>query len=350
MPRQSPRLDPGDPVQALALELRILWLRAGSPPMAELGRKMSCSHSTVSAYLNGRRIPPPGQLYCFVMACDGIPADWQVKLEEVHALLSRLPAQDSPETARAEGREPSGGTAPAGEQISSPGRPGSLELRRRSLADFAQGAARKGWWEESNDLSAEYKQFIGLEYEATSIAAWNSDVVHELLQTEDYARHVISGSDRVDRIAPGMVERLVGVRMRCQQILARKDVRLTVVLDESVLLRRIGYDKVMYEQLQRLAREADRPNLTLHVLPLDGIHSVLRTPFVVFGFGSTHEALLRDVVSTEYSLNDYSFLDSERECHLYRIALDQLAQASLSPADSRQLVLNTAEYHWLSAR
>ncbi len=42
---------------------------------------------------------------------------------------------------------------------------------------------------------------------------------------------------------------------------------------------------VMYEQLQRLAREADRPNLTLQILPLDAQHTVFGESFVIFGFG-----------------------------------------------------------------
>ena len=41
----------------------------------------------------------------------------------------------------------------------------------------------------------------------------------------------------------------------------------------------------MYEQLQRLVREADRPNLTLQVLPLDAQHTVFGESFVIFSFG-----------------------------------------------------------------
>jgi hypothetical protein len=55
---------------------------------------MSCSHSTVSAYLNGHRLPPPDQLNKFVLACKGDPAAWQRRLENVHERLSRLPAPE----------------------------------------------------------------------------------------------------------------------------------------------------------------------------------------------------------------------------------------------------------------
>src|SRR6516162_7588441 len=158
--------------------------------------------------------------------------------------------------------------------------------RRALLLGLAEDAAQKGWWEEFADsLSEDYQQFIGLEHEAASIAIWHVDVVAGLLQTEAYARHIISSYSRVDPVPPGMIGRLVGVRMRRQQVLNRDGLQLSVVLDESVLRRRIGDDSVMYSQLRRLAREAERPNLTLQILPLNTQHTVFGESFVIFGFG-----------------------------------------------------------------
>ncbi|HXZ75640.1 MAG TPA: helix-turn-helix transcriptional regulator, partial [Streptosporangiaceae bacterium] len=180
--------------------------------------------------------------------------------------------------------------------------------RRTLLLALAEDAAQKGWWEEfADELSADYQQFIGLEHEASSIAIWHVDVVPGLLQTQAYARHIISSYNRVDPRAPRMVERMVKVRMRRQQVLNREpELQLSVVLDESVLKRRIGDELVMYEQLQRLVREADRPNLTLQVLPLDAQHTVFGESFVIFRFGSDSDATLQDVVSTEHLRNDFT--------------------------------------------
>ncbi len=131
--------------------------------------------------------------------------------------------------------------------------------RRALLLGLAEDAAQKGWWEEFADsLSDDYKQFIGLEHEAASMSIWHVDVVTGLLQTEEYARHIISSYSRVEPVAPGLIGRMVKVRMRRQQVLSREDLKLKVVLDESVLRRRIGDQSVMYEQLQRLVQEADR--------------------------------------------------------------------------------------------
>jgi len=218
--------------------------------------------------------------------------------------------------------------------------------RRALLLSLAEDAAQKGWWEEFTDsLSEDYKQFIGLEHEATSMAIWHVDVVTGLLQTEEYARHIIGSYSRVEPVAPGMIGRLVRVRMRRQQVLDRDGLQLSVVLDESVLKRRIGDEAVMYDQLQRLVKEADRPNLTLQVLPLDAQHSVFGESFVIFSFGQDADAMLQDVVSTEHLRSGFT-LEGERDTYLHRIAFQMLSEAALDPVASRKLILETAETYW----
>ncbi len=222
--------------------------------------------------------------------------------------------------------------------------------RRVHLLALAEDAAQKGWWEEFGDnLSEDYQQFIGLEHEAASIAIWHVVVVPGLLQTEAYARHIISSYSRVEPNPPGMIGRMVRVRMRRQQALSRDGLQLSVVLDESVLTRRVGDESVMYEQLQRLAREADRPNLTLQILPLDAQQIAFGESFVIFGFGADDDAVLQDVVSTEH-LRSGATLQGERETYLHRLAFQMLADAALDPAASKALVLEIAESRWAGAQ
>src|SRR6266704_4829998 len=93
---------------------------------------------------------------------------------------------------------------------------------RELLLGLAEDATQKGWWEEFADsLSEDYQQFIGLEHEAASMSIWHVDVVTGLLQTEDYARHIIGSYSRVEPVPPGMIGRLVRGRMRRQQVLSR---------------------------------------------------------------------------------------------------------------------------------
>jgi transcriptional regulator with XRE-family HTH domain len=219
--------------------------------------------------------------------------------------------------------------------------------RRSTLLALAKDASQKGWWEQFADsLGPDYQEFIGLEHEASTIAIWHVDVVTGLLQTEAYARHIISSYSKVEPNAPSMIERMVKVRMQRQQVLNREPaVKLSVVLDESVLLRRVGNDQVMYEQLQRLAREADRPNLELRIIELDAQHTVFGDAFVIFGFEEDIDATMRDVVSAEHLRNGVS-LQGERETYLHRIAFGMLREASLDPASAKALILETAESKW----
>ncbi len=219
--------------------------------------------------------------------------------------------------------------------------------RRATLLALAEDAAHKGWWEEYGDgISADYQQFIALEHEASSIAVWHIAVVSGLLQTEAYARHIIGSYSQIEPIPPGTIERMVRVRMRRQEVLYREpSLRLSVILDESVLKRLVGDERVMYDQLQRLVREAGRPNLTLQILPLNVPHTVSVESFVIFHFEPDDDPMLQDVVSTETLKNGFS-LEDERETYLYRIGFGRLASASLDPAASAALILETAESLW----
>lgn len=223
--------------------------------------------------------------------------------------------------------------------------------RREHLLGLAKDASQRGWWEEYADgLSADYQQFIGLEHEASSIAIWHVEVVAGLFQTEKYARHIISSYNQVEPIPPGLVERLVRVRMQRQQVLMREPaVQLSVVLDESILKRRVGSDEVMYEQLQRLAEDAGRPNVTLRILPLDTQHTVFAESFVIFGFGPDDGAIFQDVVSSEHLKSAFS-LEGERETYLHRLVFQMIVGAALDPDSSRELIHESAESYWSSAQ
>ncbi len=219
--------------------------------------------------------------------------------------------------------------------------------RRLLLLALAQQAAQKGWWEDYSDVSTpELLQFIGLEAEATSIAIWHSEVVAGLLQTERYARSIVSSYTRVEPLAPGIVERQVQLRMRRQQVLNRDPPpSLLVVLDESVRRRRIGDETVMYEQLQRLAAETDRPGVTLRILPFEAEQTIVADSFTVFRFESEQDAILRDVVATE-ALKASFYVEGQQETYLYGIVFDRLLSSSLDVAQSKDLILQIAKSRW----
>jgi transcriptional regulator with XRE-family HTH domain len=218
---------------------------------------------------------------------------------------------------------------------------------REYLLSLAQEASRKGWWEAYSDVSsAEYREFIGLEAEASSISVWHVEVVTGLLQTERYARALLTEYSQVEPIAPAIIERRVELRMRRKDVLRQTPpLSLLVVLDESVLMRQYGDRSVMYEQLQSLAAEAGRPNITLRVLPLRALHPVSAESFVIFSFGPKGNAILHDVVATE-GLKASFYIEDQQETYLHLLVFNTLLEAALDAAASMDLILQIAESHW----
>ncbi|GAA3800428.1 helix-turn-helix transcriptional regulator [Sphaerisporangium flaviroseum] len=111
-----------------------------------------------------------------------------------------------------------------------------------------------------------FRDWLEVEQEAHTLHSWEPLVVPGLLQTEDYARVVISGEPG---IASEQVENAVRARMERQAILSRSTrPMLWVVLDEGVLHRPIGGGDVMRHQLERLLEAIESPRTGILVVPL----------------------------------------------------------------------------------
>jgi transcriptional regulator with XRE-family HTH domain len=225
---------------------------------------------------------------------------------------------------------------------------GVTDPERGQLLSLAREANERGWWEEYADaLPDEYQTFIGLEAEAASAAIWEVEIVPGLLQSEDYARQVHLGYQAVVPIPPGIIDTRVKVRMIRQQILTRDPpLELSVVLDESVLLRPIGKNRLMYGQLQHLLRMADLPNVELRVLPLSRQRLVANS-FTIFGFNPIGETGgLRDVVNTESTVGSDLYVEGETDTYFHRLVFQSQLDASVSPHESQVLIREIAEQRW----
>jgi hypothetical protein len=220
------------------------------------------------------------------------------------------------------------------------------EPRRGQLLALAEDANQRGWWEEYADaIPPEYLEYIGLEAEAESLVHWAITGVPGLLQTEEYAREVLVSYQHTVPIPPGLIDRRVRVRMIRQEVLTTRDppLDLSVVLDESALLRQIGGPKVMHAQLQRLLDVSELPNVELRILPLNSGGSPPPATFQVFGFRAEDvTAKLGDVVSME-GLTDNIQVEGETDTHLYRLLFRTLLATSLPVDESRHLIHQTQQ-------
>ena len=218
---------------------------------------------------------------------------------------------------------------------------------REQLLALANDATDKGWWESySDDLTEGHLEFIGLEAEATSILEWQINVVPGLLQTERYARAVLSGYNEVATISPKAIERRLVTRLTRQQLLIRDEpLEYVALLDESVLYRQRGDPSVMHTQLQRLADVFELRNVTIQILPLERNHGLAVDSFSILKFGKAHETTLHDVVSLEH-LNNELYVEGDTDTHKFMLAFNHLTKESLSPSESRDLILTTSRKLW----
>lgn len=227
---------------------------------------------------------------------------------------------------------------------------GVAEPRRGQLISLAKDANQRGWWEEYADaISPGYMEFIGLEAEATSVSQWQVDTVPGLMQTEEYARRINESIQHLYPTAPGVIDRRVELRMLRQRVLSERTpkLELSVVLDESALLRQVGDAEVMRTQLRHLEQMAQWPNVDLKIRPLRGGSAMMAASFVRFCFGPDGEtAMLGDVVSSENLTNGELYVEGESDTYSYRLFFEVVDAESLSPDESRQLIVQTAERVW----
>ncbi|MFV2171807.1 Scr1 family TA system antitoxin-like transcriptional regulator [Actinomadura sp. LOL_016] len=102
-------------------------------------------------------------------------------------------------------------------------------------------------------------QLKTFEQQARMIRIFEPMLITGLLQTEDYARALLRGGGVADPEPP------VAERMDRREVLDRAFVLL--VLSEVALRWPVGSPEVMRAQLAHLLEMADRPNITVHVIP-----------------------------------------------------------------------------------
>ena len=207
------------------------------------------------------------------------------------------------------------------------------------LVQLAREARRKGWWHTyGRVLPSWFEAYIGLESEAVRLRDFQPLVIPGLLQTEDYARAVLRAAPQAGSSAE--IDRQVALRMERQATLGQAiPPDLWVVLSESVLRVNVGGPAVMRAQLIRLAEVAERPNVTLQVLPFTtAAHVQPISPFTMLEFADDADPA---VVYLEH-LTGSLFLENEDEVRRYRVVFDHLRAEALGTGQTADLIARVA--------
>jgi len=214
-----------------------------------------------------------------------------------------------------------------------------------ALMGLAKETKAKGWWHAYGDVIPEgFDVYIGLEEAASQIASYQADLVPGLLQTEDYARTVISTGN----VDAGEIDRRVHVRIARQALIRRPTapLALRVILNESILRHPVGGAAIMAAQLDSLADAAGLPNVTLRVVPFSaGLHPGLMTgPFYVLRFPLNGDG--QDSEPATVYMDHYTgalYLDKPHEVGQYGDAFESIWAAALDGTASISLIHQVAE-------
>lgn len=183
-----------------------------------------------------------------------------------------------------------------------------------------------------------FRDLVDVERRATEIRIYETYVIPGLLQTEDYARHVIGATRPV--ITAEEIDRAVALRMTRQEVLYREadPPRLWAILDEPVLYRVNGTNDVMLAQLQHLIKASEQPNIVVQVVPnSEGSTAAGGRNFIILTLRSEPTvAYLEDIRSARY-------LRKADDVVQYSLSYDHLRSNALSDVKSAALIKEVAK-------
>lgn len=205
--------------------------------------------------------------------------------------------------------------------------------RVQDLVELARSARERSWWSTYKDAaSPDFLRYVELEASASAYRTYEHIVIHGLLQTEEYAARVIREFS-AEHHTGQQIDRLIELRLKRQELLARTDPpALSFLHDEAALHRRVGSPAVMRRQLKHLAELADRPNITLEVLPFTaGVPNGIGESFAILDFPGPDDPVL--FLETHDTIRD----DRPEQVAKYEERFQRLRATSPGPDGSASL-------------
>ncbi|MCC9738664.1 helix-turn-helix transcriptional regulator [Streptomyces sp. MNU89] len=181
----------------------------------------------------------------------------------------------------------------------------------------------------------QYRRYMELEAEATSLWHFAVSVLPGLLQTPGYAREVLAvgGSKGAE------LDQQVEARMGRRELLEGEDAPpFRSLLSEAVLRTPVRDQGAWRAQLEFLAEVSERDNVTIQVLPMSAGPHGLVSAAVMF-------LRLLDARTVVYAENAFSgeLIEDYGTVERLQRAYDAVRDLALSPAESRKFILRTLE-------
>ncbi|MFJ2175998.1 helix-turn-helix domain-containing protein [Streptomyces sp. NPDC087851] len=210
-----------------------------------------------------------------------------------------------------------------------------LQLHRESLSG-------EPWTPYRHVMPSKMPTYRGLEQDASSMRAFQPDVVFGLLQTENYARSLYLNAKPVDETTTEYVETNVRLRMERQELITRTDgpLKLRVIMDEAAVRRMVGSPAVMREQYDKIIELSSLDNVTIQILPHRVESYRAESNFAILDFPDA----LDPIVQVDMP-NTISVSDAEREVQAYGRRFDTMNGSALAPSGTAEF-LNQLAHEW----
>lgn len=213
------------------------------------------------------------------------------------------------------------------------GAPGAVSDR---LLTYARELTLRDWWEGgSPEVSAPLRTVFDYERTAQRITEVGLNLIPQLLQTPDYLRCVLNTT----AMDANLVDKQATIAERRQRVLTGKGaVELITILDEAAIRRHVGGRTVMAEQLRHLVRVANRPNVTVQLIPISaGAHPAQESPYELIEFH-------RIPAVVHFAHHDNTVLvDEATTVQNYRRLTRLVRESAMSPGETRRVLNETAD-------
>lgn len=153
------------------------------------------------------------------------------------------------------------------------------------LEQLARDSNKRGWWLDFPFVTRDegFTDVVTLETDANYIQTWHPLFIPGMLQTDEYVRTLLRHKAVRDN---QIVDEAVAIRQARRKIITDKGTEFAAVIWEPALTAPMPSAETHRKQLQHILDLAERPNVSVQVLPLSEWQAAhLSTHFTMFNFG-----------------------------------------------------------------
>ncbi|MFI1920491.1 DUF5753 domain-containing protein [Nocardia sp. NPDC020380] len=163
---------------------------------------------------------------------------------------------------------------------------------------------------------------------------WQPELIIGLVQTERYARAVLSACISVLGV-PDDVDEVTKTRMQRQRVLDQEGHEFWFLIGEAALRRTVGTHDIMTEQLAHLLDVMHKPSVSLGIVPLDAEYRAPGTGFVLHDDSQASTELVGGEI----------ILDDPEQIALHTKTFDILSGQAVYREDAQQLIETAMRTH-----